>query len=384
MHLLTALTWLFIALVIYGYVGYPLLLWLLKKLIAKPVKTDDNHKPTISLIIAAYNEEAVITQKINNSLELDYPADKLQIMIVADGSTDQTAEIARTHANDRVTVLYDPPRRGKSAALNRGVEQATGEILVFSDANAYYLPDALHQLARNFADPAVGCVSGKKTVRSSGSTVAESEGTYWKYESFIKKSESAIHSTTGVVGEMNALRKSLYSPIPANIINDDAYLAMQVMRHGHRVIYEPEAISWETSSQSQRDEIIRRQRINAGRYQLMFQPSLYPWHNPLVLFMLVSHKFFRLLLPIFMMCAVIFNLLAIITGTDSLTLFAGFGQMVVYGLALIGYWLERNQRKSKLPTLIYYIVSSNGASLRGLMRYVRGQQSVLWEKAQRS
>jgi len=384
MTLFTILTWVFIFLVFYTYLGYPLLLVILSRLFKNPVKLGDE-LPSVSLIVAAYNEETVIKQKIENSFELDYPPEKLQIMIVSDGSSDQTPDIAKQYDSKGVLALFEPERRGKSAALNRGVEQATGDILVFSDANAFYYPDAIKKLVRNFNDPRVGCVSGRKTVRSSTSSIAESEGLYWKYESYLKKAESHLHSTTGVVGEMNAIRRQQFQPIPANMINDDAFLAFQVLRQGLRVIYEPEAVSWETSAQSTRDEVIRRQRINAGRYQLFLSPrNIWPWNNLFVLFMMFSHKFARLLLPFFMIGALVFNLLAVLLGSQSILLqLALLAQVVIYLLAFLNLFLEQVGIKVKLIALIGFIVSSNLASLNGLIRYLNGKQTVLWEKGQR-
>jgi cellulose synthase/poly-beta-1,6-N-acetylglucosamine synthase-like glycosyltransferase len=383
--LFVLLTWLFVGLCVYVYVGYPLLLALLAKFRANPPQQGDI-TPPVSLIIAAYNEEVVIAEKVENSLKLNYPAEKLQIMVVADGSNDSTPQIVEKYPDEQVVLLFSPERRGKSAALNRGVEQATGEILVFSDANAFYHADAIRHLVRNFNDPAVGCVSGRKTIVSSASSIGESEGLYWKYESFIKKAESRVHSSTGVVGEMNAIRREFFEAIPENIINDDAYLAFRVMQKGYRVLYESEAYSWETSALSTRDEVIRRQRINAGRYQLFFSPrELWPWNNRLVLFKLISHKFFRLLLPFFMFGAFLFNAAVLLFPDAPLIMSAVFLlQLMFYFLAFTGRLAEQSGRKFRLVKLAYYIVSSNEASVRGLIRYLRGKQSVLWEKASRA
>ncbi len=378
--LLIFLSLLFIGLTLYVYVGYPLLIGLWAKLRAHPPKKHP-HTPPVSLIIAAYNEASVITTKIENSLNLDYP--HLEIIVVTDGSSDNTPELARQY--EGITVLHSEERRGKSAAINRAVDHATGEILVFSDANAYYNPNAIRHLVDNFHDETVGCVSGRKTVLQQGSTVGDSEGLYWKYESFIKVSESAAHSSTGVVGEMIALRKSLYRPIPQHIINDDAFLAVSIWQQGYRVLYEPQAISWETPSASVRDDVIRRQRINAGRYQLMFAPQLWLSAPLLVVFMLLSHKFSRLLLPFFMLGALCFNLLLLafppIPWWLQLSL---VGQLLVYGIAILGGIAEKIGIKNKGLRLAYYLVSSNGAALQGFFRFMRGKQTVLWEKANRT
>lgn len=384
MGLIIFLTWLCLLLTLYVYVGYPIIMGVWAWFAPKSVDRAEI-RPTVSLIIAAYNEDAVIGEKIENSFKLDYPADKLEIMVVADGSSDNTPKIAERYADKGVVVLFSPERRGKSAALNRGVQQATGEILVFSDANAYYNEDALKKIVRNFNDAAVGGVSGKKTVRASATSATESEGLYWKYESFIKKAETKTGSTAGVVGEMNAIRKALYEDIPENIINDDFYLALMAMGKGYRVLYEQEAISWELPSLALEDDIVRRRRMTAGRYQQMFMFHLWINTGLVNVFRLVSHKFLRLLLPFFMFGALLFNLIAVVFPPRPLLLIVILViQFVAYDLALFGYILERQGRKSKIPSAAYYVVSSNIASFRGLMRYLRKEQSVLWDKARRS
>lgn len=379
--LLIILTWLFIGLCVYVYAGYPLLLAALAKLRSNPPKKCD-WTPPVSLIIAAYNEADVLAEKLKNSLQLNYPRDMLQIIVAADGSDDETPVIARKFED--VTVLHSPERRGKSAALNRAVEVASGDILVFSDANAFYDADVIREIVRNFGDPAVGCVSGRKTVTDAAAGVGTSEGLYWRYESFLKQKESVLHSTTGVVGEINAVRRDQYRPIPPQIINDDAYLAMNAMRQGHRVIYEAAAYSWETPVMTHRDEAIRRQRINAGRYQLLFAPQLWIGSPPLVVWMLVSHKFARLLLPFFMLGALVFNTAALgVSDTPRLLWFTWVVQLLFYALALVGWVAENRGIAFKPARIAYYLVSTNVAGISGLLRFLRGKQTVLWEKAAR-
>jgi cellulose synthase/poly-beta-1,6-N-acetylglucosamine synthase-like glycosyltransferase len=382
MLILVLLTCLFLFLSGYVFVGYGVLISVLAWLRPRPVRQGEQPIP-VSLIIAAYNEDAVIGDKIQNCLDLDYPRTHLEIIVVADGSADRTAEVARTFPE--VKVLFSPERRGKSAAINRGVEQATGEILIFSDANAFYDRLAIQNLVRNFHDPQVGCVSGRKTVVESGQSVAQSEGFYWKYESWVKKKESRLHSATGVVGEMCAVRHSLFSPIPPNIINDDAYLACQIMQAGYRVIYEPAAFSWEYASASTHDEVIRRRRIIAGRYQLLFLPRAWLGSPPLVVFMLISHKFARLLLPFFMIGAFFSNFAVSLMSDAPWWIKVVFAmQVIFYGLALLGYVAERLKVKLKPARIAYYIVSGNAATLSGFARFLSGKQTTLWEKASRS
>ncbi|MCF6290808.1 MAG: glycosyltransferase family 2 protein [Desulfobacterales bacterium] len=388
MDLLINCTWVCLGLMAYHYLGYPALLAVLARLRPRPVRQRPV-TPRVSLIIAAYNEEKVIAEKIDNSLALDYPA--LEIIVVSDGSSDTTAGIVRGYADAGVVGLHRPQRWGKSAAVNRGAEQATGDIFVFSDANAFYFPDVIRKLTRNLADPAVGCVSGSKTVRPLAdnrcqeSSVGRSEGLYWRYESFIKEKETLVSSVTGVVGEMLALRHELFQPIPDNIINDDAFLCWHILRQGFRVVYEPGARCWETASASGRDDMVRRQRITAGRYQLLFRVRWWPWNNPGALFLLISHKFLRLFLPFLMVIALAANLLLLFfPHVPALMLFLLAGQSAFYALALLGMLLDRQGRPSwRLPALAYYILIGNLASLSGLFLFLTGRQSVLWQKAAR-
>ncbi len=399
----------------YHYAGYPALLWLLARLRPRPTRQGEGlppaaSPPPLSLIIAAYNEAEVIAAKIENSLALDYPPDRLEILVVADGSNDGTAEIVAAYAARGVRLLHQPQRQGKSAAINRAAAQARGDILVFSDANAFYLPDALRMLVRHFADAQVGGVTGQKTIRSSVSVtlpsvsvtlpsvsvmlpsdsqlpaggVSESSSLYWRYESAIKQWESAIGSTAGVVGEMMAVRHSLFQPIPLDVINDDAYLAVRLCAQGARVVYEPAAVCWETAAESSQDEQIRRRRITAGRFQLLFRPRLWPWRSPWMIFALISHKFLRLLLPFFLLGALVSSALAVWRGLGGRLLrLALAGQAAVGALAAWGAWQEQTGRRGRMPALAYFLLSSNWATVQGLVRYLRGQQTVLWQKAQR-
>ncbi|HLO28558.1 MAG TPA: glycosyltransferase family 2 protein, partial [Anaerolineales bacterium] len=239
--------WISLGSILYTYFGYPLLIFLLAKLIHKS-ETSQASQPPVTLLIAAYNEESVIEDKIRNSLAVDYPKDLFQVFIVADGSTDKTPEIVKRYTNQGVELLYQPERRGKMAAINRALPHTRGEIIVFSDANNYYQADTIRNLLKPFGDPAVGAATGAKVIGAGDGSLGASEGLYWKYESFIKKQESRSGSCTSAAGEVLAIRKNLYSPPPNNVINDDFYIAMQIVRAGYRLVYVPEAKSVERVS----------------------------------------------------------------------------------------------------------------------------------------
>lgn len=377
------MTWVCIISLAYHYLGYPLIVYIMSRLVPYPIRRESIH-PRISLIVAAYNEAAVIKQKIDNTLALDYPRELLEIIVVTDGSNDATADIVASYQDQGVILMHLPERAGKSAAINRAAGKAAGEILVFSDANAFYRHDALRKLIRNFYDPSVGCVSGKKTVLPTAAAVTESESSYWKYESFIKTCESRLGTTTAVVGEMMALRKEVFSPIPAGIINDDAYLAHHILRSGYRVIYEPEAVCWETSAQSMHDEVIRRRRINAGRFQLLFRASLWPWNQPLAMFSLASHKYLRLFLPALMFGALLGNIGYVMLARDhGLLEWVLLAQVFFYVSAITGWFGERYQQRWKIPALAYYVARASLTPMEGFWGFLRRTQTTLWEKLDR-
>ncbi len=382
-NILTAVTVFCLTMLAYHYLIYAALMKIWGVLCPRPVR-QAAVTSTVSLITSAYNEADVIAQKVENSLALDYPADKLEIIFVTYGSDDDTPAIVRQYAENGIILLHDPVRRGKSAAMNRGAAQARGNILVFSDANAFYEPDVLRKLARHFADETVGGVSGNKTIRHSDGRIGQSAGLYWRYESALKSWESAVGSTGAVVGEMMAVRRVCFAPIPSNIINDDTYLLLRLTGQGWRVLHDPEAVCWETAALTPEDERIRRRRIAAGRYQLVLQPHLWPWRHPVHLFQFFSHKVLRALLPFFMAGAFAANLL-LVEGRQAgkLMKITFAGQLFVYLLAVFGTLFPGNGRIHKLPNVVYYIVNGNLTSLQGLARYLSGKQTVLWEKARR-
>lgn len=390
------LFWISVGSILYTYFGYPLLAALLARLRPQPQYAPRaSDAPSVTLLIAAYNEEIAIGEKIENSLNLDYPKDRLHILIMTDGSSDHTPEIVNGYAERGVELLHQPERRGKMAAINRALPQARGEIIVFSDANNFYQPDTIQKLVAPFSDPQVGAVSGAKVIAKGDGSLGESEGLYWKYESFIKKQESRLGSCTSAAGEILALRKNLYVPPPNHVINDDFFLAMQVLRQGWRVAYAPEAVSSERVSQTAQDEIIRRTRINAGRYQAIAMAGKFlPFNRPLLVWQVISHKFLRPLVPFFMIGAFLTNLLAVVfpsprgfwrLGTPyGWILFAL--QIAFYALAILGSRFQKRDGQSRLARLLYlpaFLTNSNLAALKGFFRFLRGGEGHLWQRIQR-
>lgn len=387
--------WISLGSILYTYIGYPVLVFLLAKL-SRRSEVYQAYEPPVTLLIAAYNEENVIENKIKNSLAVDYPKELFQVVIVADGSTDKTPELVKRYTNMGVDLLYQPERRGKMAAINRALPHARGEIVVFSDANNDYPADTIRNLIRPFGNPMVGATTGAKVIGHGDGTLGASEGLYWKYESFIKKQESRLGSCTSAAGEVLAIRKNLYSPPPNDVINDDFYIAMQIVRNGYRLVYVPEAKSVERVSPSAEDEVIRRTRINAGRFQaITMAKQILPFKRPLLVWQILSHKFLRPLVPFGMIGAFVFNLLAVLFPPQSkglLILSKPYSviflilQIAFYALAWIGRNSGNRGEQNKLLRLIYlptFLMNSNLAALLGFFRFLRGGQSHLWERIQR-
>lgn len=396
--LITVLFWGSILLILYTYFGYPILISLVPSRGAKKTDADaPPFTPTVTLLVAAYNEKAVIEEKIRNSLGSEYPRDRLQVLIVTDGSDDGTPDLVQKYLDQGVELLHQPERRGKMAAINRAMQHVRGEVIVFSDANNLYQSDTIQRLAQPFSDPEVGAVTGAKVILKGDGDLGESEGLYWKYESYIKKQESRAGSCTSVAGEILAIRKAAYIRPPDNIINDDFFTAMQVVRQGYRLVYEPRARSSERVSPSARDEVIRRRRINAGRYQaIAMSRQLLPFDKPLLVWQILSHKFMRPLVPFFMIAALLTNLLAaaipyprpahwvFLTAPVGLVLFAL--QILFYLMALVGNSIQQKQGGSKLRLLFYlptFLTNSNLAALQGFFQFLKKQPGHLWTRIER-
>jgi cellulose synthase/poly-beta-1,6-N-acetylglucosamine synthase-like glycosyltransferase len=382
-----------VLLVFYTYAGYPLVLFFLARLRPKP-KPFGEFLPSVTLLIAAYNEENAIAEKLENTLALDYPREKLQILIAADGSSDRTVEIVQSFANRDVELSYSPERGGKMAAIDRAIDAVRGEILVLSDANNMYAPNTVRMLVAPFQDLTVGATGGAKQVLEGDGALGDSEGAYWRYESWVKKQETRLGCATGAAGEANALRRSLYVSPPHDTINDDFFLMMQVLRQGYRMIYVPEAQSFERVSASARDEIERRTRIVAGRYQAIARSRhLLPFRHPLWVWQVVSHKYLRPLVPFFMILAFVTALATVIWPSTNSPALLWLGapwnwvalgaQIAFYLAAWLGTRIGDSGKIGKLFYLATFLVNSNFAALLGFWRFVSRGQKTQWKRAQR-
>lgn len=394
MRLFGLLFWICVLLIGYVYAGYPLILAILAQLFKKAPEYPEI-TPQVSILIAAYNEQKVIGSKLDNTLALDYPRNCMQIMVAADGSDDRTTEIVQTYADRGVELSYDVQRRGKMAAINRALPRLLHEVVVFSDANNLYAPDALLELVKPFADPKVGAVTGSKNIVEDSDAHAKADGLYWRYESSIKKNETRLGSCTGVAGEILAIRRNLYQAPPDRVINDDFFIGMSVLRQGYRLVYAPNARSYERSSLTEKDEAIRRSRIVAGRYQaILMSGTLLPWRYPLLVWQIISHKFMRPLVPLMMIVAFlatiascIWRLPATPAGWLYLALPYNFIflilQLMVFVLAIFGGSLKDRGVIGKVLYLPTFLVNSNLAAVLGLYSFFTGKQTALWRRARR-
>lgn len=386
--------WICVVLIGYVYAGYPLLIALLARLKRKPPEYP-GITPQVSMLIAAYNEEHVIAEKIENTLALDYPTDCLQIVVAVDGSDDRTVEIVSSFADCGVELSYQSLRSGKAAALNRAIPLLKHDIVVLSDANNSYAPDALIELVKPFSDPKIGAVTGSKMIMDDVDAHAKADSLYWRYESAIKKNETRLGSCTGVAGEILAIRKSLYQPPPREVINDDFFIGMNVLRQGYRLVYEPKARSYERSSLTEHDEAIRRSRIVAGRYQAMLMANkLLPWRSPKLVWQIVSHKFMRPLVPLMMIVAFLVTAAACIWTLPPmqfgwLYLAQPFNYIFLIAellMCVLPFFGNSLKNKGILGKVLYiptFLVNSNLAAILGLYSFFTGKQTSIWQRARR-
>ena len=363
-----------VGLVGYVYAGYPLLLKLIVWVRGRrPIQKHDI-TPSMTLVISAYNEARVIRQKLDNALAIDYPAGQLQVVVISDGSTDGTDEIVRSFADRGVRLMRQEPRGGKTAGLNAVVPQLTSDIVVFSDANAMYDPAALRQLARNFADPSVGCVTGEARYLAGAGVASDlGERVYWGYEMQIKRLETALGSMVGGDGAIYAIRRSLWQTLPANAINDFLN-PLQIVAAGWRAVYEPAAICHEETAARMGAEYRRRIRIVSRSWRAVFQARqvLNPFRVGLFSWCVVSHKMLRWFTGVFLLTAIIAVIGLAVEVSDRLSP-TTTGGLVALGVAML--FVPKIRR---LVAMGWYFALVNAASVIGLMRGTFGDVSGIW------
>jgi biofilm PGA synthesis N-glycosyltransferase PgaC len=382
--------WICLFLVVYTFVGYGLVLYVLvklKKLLIRPSKFEkDIDLPTVTLLIAAYNEEDLIVDKINNTLDLNYPKEKLEVIFITDGSTDHTADRIRRY--NQVTLLHQDGRSGKMAAIKRAIPFINGNITVFTDANTFLNEDAILELVKHYQNPKVGAVAGEKRILVEESADASSagEGFYWKYESKLKKWDYELYSNVGAAGELFSIRTGLYQPVESDTIIDDHMIAMRIAENGYIIAYEPDAYAMETASANTKEELKRKIRIAAGGIQsiLRLRKAANPFYYPILTFQYISHRVLRwTITPFLLIFTFILNLLIVINGASVLYHLLLAGQVVFYLLSFVGMLFESKNIRIKAFFIPYYFCVMNYAVIAGIFRYFGNNQSAAWEKSKR-
>lgn len=366
----------------YVYAGYPLLLIILSKVV--PARAIDRRDitPRVSMIISCYNEVEVIEKKIHNCLDLRYSKDNIEFIFVSDGSDDGTDEIINAYLDDRIKLVRQEGRLGKTSGLNLAMPSVSGEIVVFSDANAMYQADAIEKLVRNFHDPGIGYVVGAALYTDrDASAAAENESSYWDYEIYIKKMESSLHSVVGGDGAIYAIRKALYEPLDAKDINDFVN-PLQIIAKGYRGVFDEQARCYEETAGSFEKEGARKERIvnRSIRGLMKVRQVMNPFKTGLFSLQVISHKLLRWLVPYFLIVAALGSVY--LSAQDiHLFQFVVAAMILFFSLALIGYMNSENGRASMLVTIPYYFILVNVFSMKGVWRYLLGETQVTWNSA---
>ncbi|NOT49724.1 MAG: glycosyltransferase family 2 protein [Chitinophagaceae bacterium] len=383
--------WVSVAVLVYCYFGYGLIAFLLvqlKKLfIQKKERLGGNELLPVTLIITAFNEEAILEQKIRNTLAINYPGDKLSVIFVTDGSTDDSNRIIKQYPV--FSLLHQQDRQGKYAAIKRAMRQVQTSVVVFSDANTMLNSDCIRHIISHYQYPVVGAVAGEKRVNMEpyASAVGKAEGLYWQYESFLKKMDAGLYTVTGAAGELFSIRTSLFKELDNEIILDDFITSMRVCVQGYKIAYEPNAFATEHPSASLAEEEKRKVRISAGAYQSIgyLAGCLNVFKQPVLAFQFISRRLLRwIFCPVLIIALLLSNIFIAINYAQpdfySWTLYV---QLFFYLLALTGWLLASSGKKPGLFTIPFYFIFMNYCLVKGFIKFIRGKQTVLWEKSLR-
>ncbi len=382
--------WMGLFIVAYTFIGYGFLLFILvkiKRIFKKPEQLLPGlDLPNVTILIAAYNEEALIEEKVENTLSLDYPKDRIQIIIITDGSTDQTAE--KVSKYNTVLLLHSDIRAGKMAAIKRAMPFVSGEVILFTDANTFLNKPAVKELVKHYQNPKVGAVAGEKRILVEEIADASSagEGFYWKYESMLKKWDYELYSNVGAAGELFSIRTELYEPVESDTIIDDHMIAMRIAEKGYIIAYEPLAYAMETASANSKEELKRKIRIAAGGIQsiLRLKKAANPFNYPALTFQYISHRVLRwTITPLLLILVFVINGLIVLNSPSNFYLFLFIAQLVFYILSLVGFYFESKNIRVKAVFIPFYFCMMNYAVMAGIVRYFKKNQSAAWEKSQR-
>lgn len=370
-------------LIVYCYFGYPLLLMFVSKFSEQKV-AKKYIEPSISVVISLFNEEDVIEKKINNLLSLDYPKNKLEILIGSDGSNDRTVLIAQKLAEQNVQVFDFKERRGKMMTINDLVGRAKNEVIVFTDARQMFDTNALHELTANLSDPNVGCVSGELIFSEKDNPTAKGINLYWNYEKFLRFEESKIHSMLGATGAIYAIRRELYTPVPREVVLDDMFIPLKIIQKGFRAVIDGSAKAYDEVASSPKEEHRRKARTLYGNYQIfgLFPDLFNPFKSPVAI-QLFSHKFLRVAAP-FMMIAVFFINAFMLSEEFYKNIF--ILQIIFYVMALAGALARYSSYAilrpiTKICYVPYVFCLLNFSALSGFLRFIFAKQEITWQKA---
>ncbi|MBC7688435.1 MAG: glycosyltransferase family 2 protein [Aquabacterium sp.] len=382
--------WLCLFIVVYTFVGYGAILFVLVKIkrLLYGKKNDSyltGQLPSLTLVVAAYNEADIIEDKIHNTLSLTYPADKIKYIFITDGSVDETP--GRIGLYPTIQLMHATERKGKINAIHRAMQQVDTDITVFTDANTSLNEDALVNIARHYANKKVGAVSGEKRVKITDvSDATAGEGFYWKYESQLKKWDSELCSVVGAAGELFSIRTNLYQPVSADTILDDFMISLKIAAKGYTIVYEPNAFAIENASANTQEELKRKIRIAAGGMQSILRlKSLFNFfRHPVLSFQYISHRVLRwTVTPFLMIITLLLNIFIVLQHNILIYWFLLAGQILFYGLALAGWFLEMKEIKIKPFFIPFYFCLMNYAVIMGISRFFANNQQAAWEKAKR-
>ena len=382
--------WACLLVVFYTYIGYGIFLYFLVKLRQvikgrRLLSADLDNLPSLTVIVAAYNEETMIEKKIQNTLSLIYPAGKCFYIFITDGSDDNTPGIVSRYP--QIKLMHAPQRAGKLNAVHRAMQEVDTGIVVFTDANTILNKEALVNMARHYSDEKVGAVAGEKRVAIPGSADATAgEGFYWKHESFLKKLDSELNSVMGAAGELFSIRTTLYQPVDPRAILDDFMISLLIAGKNYRVVYEPAAYALENASANIKEELKRKIRIAAGGIQsvIWLRKLLNPLLYPILSFQYISHRVLRwTIAPFCLIIAFLANFIIVFQNGEALYQFLLVAQILFYLAAITGWLFEKTEIKIKMFFIPFYFCVMNYAVIKGIGRYYSRSQSATWEKAGR-
>jgi len=380
--------WISLVLLFYCYIGYGILVFLINRIrtvFQKKPQYSDNLLPPVTLIITAYNEAAILKEKLFNTTAIDYPEENFNVIVITDGSADDSLFYLKEFP--AFTHLHQDARLGKLAAIKRAMQVVKSPIVVFSDANTMLNPDCIKKIVRHYNDVSVGGVAGEKKILSvKGSAVGEAEGLYWKYESFMKREDARLNTVVGAAGELFSIRTELFEPLADNVILDDFVISMNVCLKRKKIAYEPEAFASELPSLSMTEERKRKVRISAGAYQSipLLRQTLNIFRHPLLTVQYISRRLLRwVVCPVMIIVLLVTNIFLFVQDVNEIYKWAFYIQITIYLAALFGWILISLNKKAGILAIPFYFLFMNFCLIQGFIRFVKNKQSVTWERSKR-